>query len=349
MVALAALLAAATGVLASIYDLPIRDPDSAAGPTFVRFPLILLAAYVVDVAPRAYWRRRTSRSSVRTLFAEVSRERWPWSHVSFVIVGLSSWYVTYSAFRNLKSYVPFVNGTLHDKALDKVDHVLFFGNDPATVLHTVLGTGISAHFLSFVYVAWIVLIPVSLVVAMVWSRDVAAAAWYVTAIGLNWVLGVATYFALPTLGPIYSRPELFDKLPPTDVATLQEMLLDDRTAVLAAPFATNAVQTIAAFASLHVAMCVTAVLIAELLRFPRWLRISLWVFLGLTVVSTVYFGWHFFVDTLGGAAIGILAVWIAALGTGNHSRGVPLALLKNRGKDMAEVSGAPVPAEDPAC
>jgi hypothetical protein len=333
MVGLAVLLAAATGVIASIYDLPIRDPDSAAGPTFARFPLILLAAFLVDVVPRTLWRMRRKHRSFGSLFAQVSKERWPWSHVSFVVIGLGSWYVTYTAFRNLKSYVPFVNGNLYDSTLDKIDHALFLGHDPASVLHDLLGTGVSAHVLSFVYVAWIVLIPVTLVVAMVWSRDRAASSWYVTAIGLNWVLGVATYYAVPTLGPIYSRPEMFSDLPHTYVETLQVMLLDERAEVLAAPFATTAVQTIAAFASLHVAMCVTMVIISELLRLPRWVRIPLWIFLGLTILSTVYFGWHFFVDTIGGTVVGVLAVWLAAIGTGNHSRGVPTALLRRGGRD----------------
>ena len=39
-----------------------------------------------------------------------------------------------------------------------------------------------------------------------WSRDAAAGAWYVTAVAVDWVLGVATYFAVPTLGPIYAAP-----------------------------------------------------------------------------------------------------------------------------------------------
>jgi membrane-associated phospholipid phosphatase len=164
------------------------------------------------------------------------------------------------------------------------------------------------------------MVPASLVVALVWSRDARAGAWYVTAIALDWVLGVATYFAVPTLGPIYSRPEMFDDLPRTDVTGLQEMMMSERHEVLVNPFTTQAVQTIAAFASLHVAISVTMCVMAELLRLHRTVRVFLWVFLALTVVATVYLGWHFFVDALGGAVIGTAAVWIAAKGTGNSFR-----------------------------
>ncbi len=87
------------------------------------------------------------------------------------------------------------------------------------------------------------------------------------------------------------------------------------------PFGTHAVQTIAAFASLHVGVMVTVCLMAELLHMRRWIRLSMWVFLALTEIATIYLGWHYFADTLGGIVLGAAGVWIAALGTGNHVRG----------------------------
>ena len=81
-------------------------------------------------------------------------------------------------------------------------------------------------------------------------------------------------------------------------------MMDDRRAVLVDPFATQAVQTIAAFASLHVAIAMTTCLMAELLGLPRCVRVAAWVFLALTVLATIYLGWHFFVDTIAGAAVG---------------------------------------------
>jgi membrane-associated phospholipid phosphatase len=49
----------------------------------------------------------------------------------------------------------------------------------------------------------------------------------------------------------------------------------------------------------------------------------MWAFLALTVVATVYLGWHYFADALAGVVLGAAGVWIAALGTGNHDRGRP--------------------------
>jgi hypothetical protein len=326
-------LALAAAFVAGAYDLPLRDPDGVAAPTYVRLPVFLLLAFLTDVLPRTVWRIRGSRGAART-FVNVVRERWPWEHVRFALVGLSAWYLTYVAFRNLKSFVPFVNQRLWDRSLDHLDRVLWLGHDPAAVLHSLFGTGLAAHFFSFIYIAWIVFVPVSLVMALVWSRDVTGGSWYVTAVAVDWVLGVATYFAVPTLGPVYARPEMFQGLAHTSVSGLQEVMIDERHQVLANPFATDAVQSIAAFASLHVGIMVTVCIMAELLHMRRVIRVGLWVFLVLTVLATVYLGWHYFADALGGAVLGAAGVWVAALGTGNHVHGIP-RMAQREGREPA--------------
>ncbi len=317
-------LAAATFVMAAVYDLPIRDPDGVAGPTYVRLPLILLLAFLLDVLPRTAWRARRAPSTAKARFLEIVAQRWTWQHTRFAFLGLGAWYLTYVAFRNLKSFVPFVNRNLWDDTLDQVDRALFFGHDPAALLHGLLGEGLASHFFSFIYIAWIVFVPVSLIIALVWSRDSRAGAWFVTAVAVDWVLGAITYFVVPSLGPAYARPELFTGLSHTPNSDIILDLMEARHRVLVNPFTTSDVQTIAAFASLHVGITVTMVLMAELLRLPKALRVFLRVFLFLTVLATVYLGWHYFVDTVAGAALGCAGVAIAAWGTGNAMRRKPL-------------------------
>ncbi len=334
----ALVLAVATVAVAQAEDLPIRDPDGAGLATYVRLPLILLAAWLIDVLPRAIARARTDWSSLGQNFAGVVKERWTRSHVIFAFSGLGTWYICYAAFRNLKSYVPFVRGkdVDFDSQLAKIDEVLWLGHDPAHVLHSWFGTSFSASFFSVVYIAWIVLIPVSLAIALMWTRRPAAGSWFVTAIAVDWLLGISTYFLLPTLGPAYSNPGEFADLKPTYTATLVQNLLEERNAVLADPHASTAVQTIAAFPSLHVGMMVTVCLFATLVGFARWIRVTSWVFLVLTVLSTIYFGWHFSVDALGGAVIGAAAVWIAAIGTGNHVNGFPRLIERGTHEDAED-------------
>jgi hypothetical protein len=313
-------------VVAVVKHLPYRDPDGVVGPTFVLLPIILALAFLTDVVPRAVVRARRGGSlrQFRSQFRAVTLERWPMERIRFALLGLGSWYLTYVSFRNLKSYVPFVNPHLWDADLDRLDRAILFGHDPAVVLHDLLGTGWAAHLCSGVYIAWIGLVPVTLAAALVWSRNVSGGSWLVTAVAVDWVLGVATYYVLPTLGPIYARPGLFSSLPQTYVSRIQESMLDQRQAVLANPFGTEAVQTIAAFASLHVGITVTVCVIAQLLRLNVWFRVALWVFLALTVISTVYLGWHYLVDAFGGAVLGVAGAWVAAIGTGNHIRWRPV-------------------------
>ena len=79
-------------------------------------------------------------------------------------------------------------------------------------------------------------------------------------------------------------------------------------------------QTIAAFASLHVAVMVTICLVAEAMRLPVVIRVAAWTFLALTMVATIYLGWHFFVDVLAGIVVGAAAFVLAARATGNPLR-----------------------------
>jgi hypothetical protein len=324
--ALAIAMTVAALIVAVVENLPFRDPDSLVGPTYVRLPIILALGYLTDVLPRAVSRasRAGSLAGIGHQIVVVTRERWPREHIRFALLGLGSWYLTYVSFRNLKSYVPYVNHDLFDDAFAAIDRTMFFGNDPATLLQNVLGTGWAAHLMSFIYIAWIAVVPGTLAAALVWSRNVSGGSWLVTAVAVDWALGAATYLAFPTVGPIYAQPDLFAKLAHTPVTNLQTTMIAERAEVLSDPWATEAVQTIAAFASLHVGITVTICVIASLLRLDIWVRTVLWSFLFLTVVSTVYLGWHYVADAFGGVVLGVAGVWLAALATGNHLRGRPM-------------------------
>jgi phosphatidylglycerophosphate synthase/membrane-associated phospholipid phosphatase len=319
-VVLAVGLMGAAVLVAGIEHLPVRDPDdSIVGPSYIRLPLLAVACFLVDVAVRAL--RGGGVTGWRSRVRVVVRERWNAPRVRLVLIGMGSWYLAYVGFRNLKSYVPFVRPHMLDDQLLRLDRGLALGHDPATVLHHLMGTGFAAHLMSLTYVAWIVFLTLSLVVALFWTSDIDTACWYVTAVAVNWVLGVSIYYLVPSTGPIYARPDLFADLPETQVSHIAASWLSDRTAMLADPWGTDALQTIAAFASLHVSVMVTASLVAAMVGLrPRWIQWALWVFLVLNVLATVYLGWHYFVDVLGGVGIGVAAVWIAAWGTGNRHR-----------------------------
>ena len=168
------------------------------------------------------------------------------------------------------------------------------------MLHSLIGTGISAHILSTFYVAFIVFLPLSLGLALVFSERLQVSLFYATALSIGWVLGAASYFLLPSLGPVYVDPSTFGSLPHTEVTHLQQMLLDQRVGFLDDPTG-GTPQAIAAFASLHIAMSFTALLAAYMLDLGRRVKQALWIWLALTFIATVYLGWHYAVDDLAGS------------------------------------------------
>ena len=109
------------------------------------------------------------------------------------------------------------------------------GTDPAILLHRLLGEGIPTHILSTAYVAFIVFLPLTIGLALVFSRELQAGLLYTTAQSVNWILGAASYFLLPSLGPATPIPARSPRLPYSEVARLQGVLLDQRVAFLARP------------------------------------------------------------------------------------------------------------------
>jgi hypothetical protein len=313
-VAIASLIAALIATRSA--GLPLRDPDGVASGRLGIAALLVAGLVLIDILVRAS-RRSPGRVPTREALLEVRRERWTATRVLPVSIALLSFFASYFAYRNLKSVVPLLRPEeLFDDKLEHVDRTLFAGHDPSVLLHDLLGTGTAAHVMSFVYLLFFIFIPVSLAMTLVFSSDLRAGLFYTTAFTVNWLLGAASYFILPSIGPFGSTPGVFSGLPSTAASQLQALLLDDRIAFVRDPAAAGAAQGIGAFASLHVSVYVTAALAMHLLGFGRLAKAGLWLLVALTVASTVYLGWHYVVDDIGGVAIAAIALALARVITG---------------------------------
>jgi len=308
---------------------PLRDPDGVAGRRLLWVVLLVVVLVALDVVVRAGRRTATLRPS-RAALASVRRERWHWQRGVVVGSALVSFYVSYLAYRNLKSVVPLLRpGELFDRQLTDFERGLF-GGDPSTLLHSLLGTGVQTHVLSVVYLFYLFFVPVSLALAMVFSRDLRGGLFYVTALSMNWPLGAASYLLVPALGPVYATPGNFADLPASGASALQSVLLDLRLDFLRDPVAAGAAQSIAAFASVHVSMIFTAAVAAHLLGLARRVRIGLWILLALTIVATIYLGWHYVVDDVAGVLIGLVALALAYVLTGFERRPPEVAVAEGQ-------------------
>jgi PAP2 superfamily protein len=308
---------AITYVVSAEYDLPVRDADGILGSRFGLLVGTIAAFVALDVVPRAGARCGWRLSALAPAITAVARQRWSWKRLGIVLLGIVAFYMTYLAYRNLKSFLPLITPQDLDPTLLRWEQDALGGTHPFDVLHTLLGTGIAAQVLSWVYLFFLAFVPISLGAALIASMNPLPGLWWVLTLGINWTLGTLSYYLVPTMGPFFIAPELFANLPDTGVSRLQNALWVERLQVIADPTATSAVQSIAGFASLHASITFSAALIVTLLGLHRILRIAMWVMFALTMLATVYFGWHYVLDDLAGLAIGGFAVTVAALLTGN--------------------------------
>jgi hypothetical protein len=296
-------------------DEPLRDPDGFLGPAWVRLPAMVVGAFIIDVVPRSLWRARTSWGRVGAEARAIIKEHWTHERIAVVAIGLTAFYVTYVSYRNLKNGLLIYHGKTKDSLLHEFDRFLFFGHEPAIVLHSLLGETLSAHVLAWIYLIFLPTAPMSVIVWLVWSRNVTYGYWYVTANCLCWTLGTISYYLIPSLGPNFYYVWLYRDLDHTGVTDLLNGLWNGRQNLAYNPFA-DGVQSVAGFASLHCAIVLCIALVAHYTVRHAVIRWTLWVYFVLTVFSTIYFGWHYLADDLAGCLIAVTSVYLGGLATG---------------------------------
>jgi hypothetical protein len=287
-------------------DVPFRDPH---GKLFSHKILstveTLLLFVAIDIVVR-WWR---GRQQGRSLW-RAARERWTPYRIGMIALALLAYQVVYLCYRNLKSWDVFL--APQDDMLQRWDEWLFLGHSPAVLLHDLLGQDVSARLLTDLYEAFSMLVTIALVAALAFTPTVRSAYVFVVSAIWAWIIGVGSYYLIPSLGPFHAAPEEFAGLTRTSIQETQATYVEQRAHLLANPQAHDAFAQISAFASLH---CALTFLIFLMARFYG-LRVLSWavgVFLVGTLLATVYLGWHFAVDDIAGLAIAWVAVQLGKL------------------------------------
>jgi len=318
LVANAALIGAVTFVASWMMDRPVADPEgSFLGPSWVRLPVLCVTAIVLDLLPRALWHGRLDPARTVAAVRDRGRTHWTRARLQLVIVGISGFYVVYVAYRNLKSLLPLVREVKYDSELRALDRLLLLGHDPATLTQDLFGTGLSAHVLSAVYLAYIPLVAILVTVWLVWSRNIGHGWWFVTAQGIAWTLGALSYYLLPTLGPGIMYPWLTSDLVPNGTSDLMDSLVYTRHGFL---WGEGDYQGVAGFASLHTAIALLWALMAQHTVRSQVVRTVFWVNFALTVVATLYFGWHYVSDDVAGVMIALTAFYLGGIASKQQFR-----------------------------
>lgn len=111
---------------------------------------------------------------------------------------------------------------------------------------------------------------------------------------------------------------------------------------MADPVTADVIHGVAAFASLHCSVTFAMALFAHRTIQNAVLRWAAWTFFGLTFLATLYFGWHYLIDSIAGVFIGWICVTLGQWATGN--RRVRRTAARGRSAPLSErlTTGSPV-------
>jgi PAP2 superfamily len=240
----------------------------------------------------------------------VLRSRWAPGRVCAALAALVAYDVVYLCYHNLKSWDAF--NAPRDALLRRADRLLFLGHSPAVVLHDLLGQHWADLLLTIVYESFSTWVPLSVVAVLAFADRIRDAYVFVASAMWVWILGVVTYYLIPSIGPFWSSSRQFAGLPHTIITSTQSRFVAERLYLLQHPADGDAFSQLAAFASLHVGFTCMTLLVLRHYGFRRAARLMTG-YLALVMVATVYLGWHFATDLLGGVAVACVAVLLGRL------------------------------------
>lgn len=296
--------------------IPLRDPHHSILVSRLGVSVALFVALsLVDAA----WRTGRPGWSVSRMLV-VLRERWSRRRLPLAFSALLAYHLIYFCYHNLKSFNSF--NQPRDTMLLQWDRWLLLGHSPAVVLQHLLGVHLAAYVLMVVYESFSALLELGVVGSLVFAERIRSGCVFIASGICIWILGVGSYYLIPSLGPFHSAPQEFAALPHTRIQDTQARYMDQRANLLAHPQAHDAFAQVAAFASLHVALTMLLLLMARYYRLRRttWF-LALW--LPATMVATLYVGWHFAVDDLAGLVIAVVGVALGRMLVGASRAGVP--------------------------
>jgi membrane-associated phospholipid phosphatase len=170
-----------------------------------------------------------------------------------------------------------------------------FGVQPSQVLHELLPFAPLSEFLHLSYLLYLTLVPLVGFPLYFQRRWEAYREFAITALG-TYLFCYLIFILIPVRGPFH----FFGPLDPPPVggffASLTHGMLHGVSSVGTA------------FPSSHVAAAVAIWMISR--RYQQWISKVVWVVAAGILVGTVYGGFHYAVDALGGLLIGVVAGWV---------------------------------------
>ncbi|HWD50106.1 MAG TPA: phosphatase PAP2 family protein [Rhizomicrobium sp.] len=282
---------------------------------------LLLGCYVL----RSAWRAR-KQNTVALVWADVRQGALRRDQLIARLTIFAGWFCMMLAFSPFKYLIGRVRGFPFDPMLLRIGHVLFFGHDGWQITHAMFGSPVATAILQMVYSAWFFMVWLSIIYCIVRSDDARFRMQFLLAFLLCWILvgSVAAYW-LASAGPCFYQHIFGD----AHFAPLMNRLhmLDQKIAAVAPGWRLLSIDEqnwlwnsyadsanafgagISAMPSMHVAF---AALMARggfaIDRRTGWIlsisAVLIWI-------ASIHLGWHYTIDGIVGAPMGV-ATWYLA-------------------------------------
>lgn len=263
------------------------------------------------IPARRWWRMRKTDNV--SLMAEL-RAAYPLRYIAYVVRAALAIQITLLWFCCLKYVVPYVRPVLFDGELSRFDTILHLGVNPsALAVRLTHGMPALLQCTDAFYVGYFPILLLFFAYVMIQERRVYMRDPFVLGYCLFWLLGGLSYYLLPSMGPIYHQPELFNAIMPhmPFASKLNHELLVDYRAFIAAPWTHEPMlyYGIAAMPSLHVGACAMFACFAR--HFSRIAFVFMVIVTLLMFCGSLITGWHYAVDGYAGVLLGWMAYKLA--------------------------------------
>jgi hypothetical protein len=278
-----------------------RAPLHTLGTYLLVFIPTIAIETVIGVLIRAAYARR--KGTLHEFMRVVRSPLWLTDTARIVIFSA----FTIQTYCWIKIAIPLLNGRNYDAALWNLDSALLFGRSPDLFILDLFSSPFALRAVDWTYanVFFATLTFAPIFFGSSPSRRLRLA--FIDSNTAMWIIGAWIYVLIPSLGPAYRFPDIWQPLSHLldRTQTLQRTLMSNYTSVLQYRYGVmkpvNILFGIAAFPSLHVGFATLVFLWMR--RLWRHGQVVFGIILALIFLGSIVTGWHYLIDGLAGALL----------------------------------------------
>ena len=238
----------------------------------------------------SHWQTVTARFSLRAVGSDLRLINAP--------------LVMMTLFALMKHLIPHVNPLVLDEWFLAPERPLCGGVSCSEYLQTLIGK--SPVIISTVgeHYGWYYPYLAIIILVFVFFAPRRLAEEFIFAFVGIFLFGTLMVYLAPTWGPIYYTPSPFAFMKGSEIYGLQQRLWEMKTILEQGRSSGEEIFMISGFPSLHVAVTVLGSI--YLGSVSRLLAFLSWIFVVLTLNSTIYLGWHYVLDNIGAVVLVLL-------------------------------------------